>query len=191
MSPITRPGLLAATLLFLAFAGTLEAAERPEARTFSRQEVLAEVEGFFGEGAEGLADIIEKAFRDHGEPNAYIAGNEVSGAIGIGLRYGEGRFAMAGGETRTVYWQGPSIGFDFGAKAAKVFVLVYNLGRADDLFQRWPGVEGSLVFVGGVGMNYLRIGDTVLAPVRFGAGWRMGANIGYLNFSRKERMLPF
>jgi len=185
--PITY--LLAAVLLFCGPVAL--AAERPEARTFSQQEILAEVEQFFGEGADGLAQVIEKAFRDHGEPNAYIAGNEVSGALGVGLRYGEGRLAMAGGKSRTVFWQGPSIGIDFGANAAKVFVLIYDLARADDLFQRWPSVEGSLFFVGGVGMNYLRIDDTVLAPVRFGAGWRQGINVGYLNFSREKRLLPF
>lgn len=187
MSPVTR--LCAAAMLL--FAHGVLAADRPEARTFSRQEILAEVEQFFGEGSDGLAQVIEKAFRDHGEPNAYIAGNEVSGAIGVGLRYGEGQLAFAGGGSRTVFWQGPSIGIDFGANAAKVFVLVYGLANEQQLFQRWPGVEGSLFFVGGVGMNYLRIGDTVLAPVRFGAGWRQGVNIGYLNFSPRERWLPF
>jgi hypothetical protein len=178
-------------LMLLGLTGPIHAAERPEARTFSREEVLAEAESFFGKGADGLAAVIEKAFKDNGEPNAYIAGNEASGAIGIGVRYGEGRLAVAGGGKRTVYWQGPSIGIDFGGNASKVFVLIYDLDREDDLFQRWPGVEGSLYFVGGVGMNYLRSGDTVLAPVRFGAGWRQGVNLGYLNFSRKKRLLPF
>jgi len=180
---------LCATVSLL-FGHIVQAADRPEARTFSQKEVLAEVEEFFGEGADGLAEVIEKAFRDHGEPNAYIAGNEVSGAIGIGLRYGEGKLSFAGGASRTVYWQGPSIGIDFGANVAKVFVLIYDLANEDELFQRWPSVEGSLFFVGGVGMNYLRIDDTVLAPVRFGAGWRQGINVGYLNFSRTERWLP-
>jgi len=189
-TPMSRIAALCC-LLLLCLPVPAICAGRPEARTFSREEVLAEAESFFGEGADGLAAVIEKAFKDNGEPNAYIAGNEASGAVGIGVRYGEGRLAVAGGGRRTVYWQGPSIGIDFGANASKVFVLVYGLAREDDLFQRWPGVEGSLFFVGGVGMNYLRIGETVLAPVRFGAGWRQGVNLGYLNFSRKERLLPF
>ncbi|NIR61589.1 MAG: DUF1134 domain-containing protein, partial [Gammaproteobacteria bacterium] len=56
------------------------------------------------------------------------------------------------------------------------------------LFRRYPGVSGSLYFVAGVGVNYVRRGDTVLAPIRFGVGWRQGANIGYMHFTREKRL---
>ena len=149
------------------------------------------MENFFGEGAKGLAKVVEKAFRDNGEPNAYIAGNEFSAALTIGVRYGKGVLKTRGGYTRTVYWQGPSIGFDAGGNASKVFMLIYNLPAVDALFQRYPGVEGSLYFVGGVGMNYLQSGKTVIAPIRFGAGWRQGVNVGYLDFTREMSINPF
>lgn len=157
---------------------------------FDEKTVLDEAEEFFGEGAEGLADVVKKAFKDYGRPNAYIKGEEVSGAVGVGVFYGEGDITMATGESRKVYWQGPTIGFDLGAEAAKTFVLIYDLADIDSLFKRYPGVSGSLYFVAGVGMNYARRDGTVVAPIRFGVGWRQGANIGYIHFTPEKKMLP-
>lgn len=157
---------------------------------FDQKTILDEAEEFFGEGAKGLGDVVEKAFEDQGRPNAYIKGQELSGAVGVGVFYGEGTLTTADGESRNVYWQGPTVGFDLGAEAAKTFILVYNLEGADALFKRYPGVSGSLYFVAGVGMNYARRDDTVLAPIRFGVGWRQGANIGYMHFTREKKLLP-
>lgn len=158
--------------------------------TFTRSEVVAEAEKFFGKGAKGLAGVLEKAFEKHGRPNAIIKGEEGGGAIGVGVRYGKGTLVIKGGGSRPVWWQGPSIGFDVGGNAAKCFTLVYNLRDAERLFQRFPGVEGSLYFVGGFSLNYNRTDDITLAPVRFGVGWRQGASIGYLHFTRKFSPIP-
>lgn len=106
-------------------------------------------------------------------------GEEVAGAVVVGVRYGEGSLQMKDGRTQQVYWQAPSVGLDVGAEATKVFVLIYDLDRPDTIFQRFPGVSGSLYFVAGVGMHYLQSDDIKLAPIRFGAGWRQGVNIGY------------
>ena len=157
---------------------------------FTHSEVLAAAEKFFGKGARGLAEVIQKAFDQHGQPNAYIKGEEGAGAIGVGLRYGKGLLVTKAGGSRPVWWQGPSIGFDFGGDAAKCFTLVYNLRSTERLFQRFPGVEGSLYFVGGFSLNYNRTDDISLAPVRFGVGWRQGANIGYLHFTPKFSPVP-
>lgn len=170
---------------------TATAQERPEARTYSQNEILREIEQAFGEGAEQIADVVARAFEDNGEPNAYIAGNEAAAALGLGIRYGKGELQTRSGETREVYWQGPSVGFDAGADVTKVFVLVYDLERSEDLFQRFPGVGGSLYFVGGVGMNYLRANGITIAPIRLGAGWRQGVNIGYMDFTREASVIPF
>lgn len=185
-----RSLLFGLTVLLFGVAQPALAADKPTAKTYSKGEVMREVEAFFGEGAEGLSDIVTKAFDDYGEPNAFIAGNEASAALGIGVRYGEGQLKTKSGVSRKVYWQGPSIGFDVGANASKVFVLIYHLPSVNALFARYPGVEGSLYFIGGVGMNYLKSGKTVIAPIRFGAGWRQGVNAGYMHFTRKESMIP-
>ena len=120
-----------------------------------------------------------------------MRGEEASGAIGVGLRYGHGELLLKAGGGRRVYWQGPSLGFDVGGNASKVFMLVYKLPNAQALMQRFPGVEGSLYFVGGFGVTYLQSGGVTVAPVRFGAGWRQGLSLGYLNFSPKKRYNPF
>ncbi|MEX2644428.1 MAG: DUF1134 domain-containing protein [Acetobacterales bacterium] len=159
--------------------------------TYSRDEILAKAEGFFGDTTEGLAKAVERVFEDQGRPNAIIIGEEVSGAIGVGLRYGKGTLERKGGYSGPIFWQGPSIGFDLGGNASKVFVLAYKLGATDDIYQRFPGVDGSFYFVAGVGVNYQQSGDIVLAPIRTGVGLRAGASIGYLHYSREHSWIPF
>ncbi len=160
--------------------------------SYSEDEVVTAVEDWLGVSAETAGSIVEKVFADLGRPNAYIFGGEGAGAIGIGLRYGDGTLTTkAGGGSTKVFWQGPSIGFDTGANASKVFTLVYNLPSADSIFRRYPGVEGSAYFIGGVGVNYQRADNITLAPMRVGVGLRAGANVGYLAYSRERNILPF
>ena len=109
----------------------------------------------------------------------------------MGLRYGKGWLIRKGYAPLRVYWQGPSVGWDFGANASKIFVLVYNLGDSDRLFQKFPGVEGSIYFVAGLGVNYMRANGITLAPMRTGVGLRAGVNAGYLTFTREESLNPF
>jgi hypothetical protein len=159
--------------------------------TYQKGDVLAAAEGVFGKGAEGLAKLIEKVLKDQGEPNAYIAGREAGGAIAIGIRYGSGTMFHKIEGDMPVYWTGPSIGFDLGANGAKTFVLVYNLNDSADLFRSYPAAEGNVYVVGGFTASYLRRGDIVLIPIRLGVGWRLGANVGYMRFTRESRILPF
>ena len=159
--------------------------------TYSVEEITAKAKGFFGDTTEGLAKAIEKVFKDHGRPNAYIIGEEVSGAIGIGLRYGNGMLNRKTAGARKIYWQGPSIGWDLGGNASKVFTLIYHLKSDDQMFQRYPGVDGSVYLVAGFGVNYQQSGDVILAPIRTGVGLRAGANIGYLHYNKEHSWLPF
>jgi hypothetical protein len=159
--------------------------------TYRKDDVIGAAEGVFGKGAKGLAEIIEKILKEQGEPNAYIAGREASGALVVGLRYGSGTLSHTVEGQRPVYWTGPSIGFDVGGDAARTFVLVYNLYDSQDLYRRYPQVEGRAYFVGGFSATYLRRGDVAIIPIRLGVGVRLGANIGYMKFSEKSRWLPF
>lgn len=185
------PALLAPALARSpALAATPSAPGARQDDAFTRSEVLEAAERFFGKGAKGLAEVLQQAFDKYGVPNAYIKGEEAAGAIGVGLRYGKGTLVRKSGGSRAVWWQGPSIGFDVGGNASKCFTLVYRLPSTERLFQRFPGVEGSLYFVGGFSLNVNRSDDITLAPVRFGVGWRQGANIGYLHFTPKFSLLP-
>lgn len=158
---------------------------------YEEPEIVNAVADFFGVTAEAAGAAVSRVFRENGRPTGYIKGSEVAGAIGVGLRYGEGDLFMKNGQRRKLYWQGPSIGFDTGGNASKVFTLVYGTQRANDLYQRFPGVEGSAYFIGGIGINYQRANDITLAPMRAGVGLRAGANIGYLAYTKKKRLLPF
>ena len=159
--------------------------------TVARKDVFTAAEGVFGKGAKGLADLIAKVLHDQGEPNAYITGREAGGAFILGLRYGSGTLHHQIEGDRPIYWTGPSVGFDFGADANKVFVLVYNLHDGQKIFHRFPAAEGNAYVVGGFTASYLRKGDVVLIPVRLGVGARLGVNAGYMKFSQRNRWLPF
>jgi hypothetical protein len=160
-------------------------------RTIPQKDVFAAAEGVFGKGAVGLADMIADVLRKQGEPNAYITGSEASGAFIAGFRYGSGMLHHQVEGDRKVHWTGPSIGFDFGGDASKVFVLVYNLHDSERLFRRYPAAEGNAYVIGGFTASYMRRGDVVLIPVRMGVGARLGVNAGYMRFSQKTRWLPF
>ena len=159
---------------------------------YSREEIVEAASDFFGVTAEAAASALERVFSDLGRPVGYIAGEEVSAAAGVGLRYGEGYLTLKGDpDTTKVYWTGPSIGFDAGGNASRVFTLVYDLRDVDRLYQRFPGVEGSAYFVAGLGVTYQRADDITLAPIRSGVGLRAGANVGYLAYSRRRNWIPF
>ena len=159
--------------------------------SYSDDEVVKAANDFFKNGAADLGKVLGKVLREKGQPVAIIRGEEAGGAIGVGLRYGHGDLIYKGGAGRKIYWQGPSIGFDVGGNAVKVFALVYDLPTAERLFRRFPGVEGSLYFVGGFGVNYVQVDKIVIAPVRFGVGWRQGIAISYMHFSPTKRINPF
>ncbi|MDE2304032.1 MAG: DUF1134 domain-containing protein [Gammaproteobacteria bacterium] len=160
-------------------------------QTYSDDEVVDQASKFFSTGAKDLSQVLRKVLKEKGDPVAIIRGEEAGGALAIGVRYGHGELLFKGAPVRKVYWQGPSIGFDVGANAVKTFILVYGLPDASHLFERFPGVDGSLYFVGGFGVNYLQRGSITLAPVRFGVGWRQGIALNYLHFSETKRINPF
>lgn len=164
---------------------------QPGDDTYSVKEIMSNAEDFFGGTTHGLAQAIQRVFNDYGEPNAYIIGEEGSAAIGVGLRYGEGKLYRKRLSPLKLYWQGPSVGWDVGGNLSKVFVLVYNLQSDHQIFQRFPGIDGSVYVVAGVGLNYQQSDDVILAPIRTGVGLRAGANVGYVHYTRKKSLIPF
>ena len=174
-----------------AIAAQATTATPDNSTTYHKDDLIGAAEGVFGKGAKGLAEMIEDLLSKQGEPNGYIVGREGGGALAFGLRYGSGTLYHKVEGTQPVYWTGPSLGFDAGLNAGNAFVLVYNLYDTEDLFHRFGAGEGQAYLIGGFNVSYLRRGDVVLIPVRAGAGLRLGANIGYMKFSHKQRWLPF
>jgi hypothetical protein len=185
--------LLSLTISSSATPAPAPAAEAAAGQTYTQNEIVNRAAGFFGTTTEGLARAVERVFSEKGSPNAYITGVEGSGAVVVGLRYGDGDLFMKSNGERPVkvYWQGPSVGFDVGGNASKVFTLVYNLPNTEAIYQRFPGVDGSAYLVAGVGVNYQQNGRIILAPMRTGVGLRAGASIGYLSYSKERNILPF
>lgn len=169
-----------------------EAARPPyDDSSYSTNEIVDAGHHFFGGLSKGLADVVEYTFQKQGRPNGYILGQEGGGALVVGLRYGEGTLYTKNAGRHPVYWQGPSIGYDAGAEGSKTLILVYNLSDINQIYNRFAGVDGSAYLVGGVGVTFQTYDDVVLAPIRAGVGLRLGANVGYLKYTRSPTWNPF
>lgn len=167
------------------------ASQTNSSNTYTNEEILAAGHEFFGKTSRGIAKAVEYVFQNQGQPTAYIVGEEGAGAFVGGLRYGEGTIYYKSGLKQHIFWQGPSVGFDFGGNGSRTMVLVYNSESPRDLYTRFGGVEGSAYLVGGVGVNFQEHDNIVLAPIRTGLGARLGANIGYLKYSGRADWNPF
>jgi hypothetical protein len=166
-------------------------AQQGQGQHYSSNEIVDAGHRFFGTISRGLAQIVEKAGSQFGLPNGYVLGQEAGGAVVAGVRYGEGILYTKNAGDLRVFWQGPSVGFDFGGEGARTMMLVYNLPATDAIYQRFAGIDGSAYFVGGLGMTALTMNNIVVVPIRTGVGMRLGANVGYLKFTPTATWNPF
>jgi hypothetical protein len=180
--------LIAALIMAVAMAFCALPARAQE---YSAQEIVDSGHRFFGATSGSLATVIEKIFASYGLPNGYILGEEGSGALIGGLTYGEGTLYTKNAGDHKVYWQGPSLGWDFGGQGSRNMMLVYNLDDISSLYTRFGGVAGSAYVVAGVGFTVLKNGNMLLVPVRTGVGARLGVNIGYLKLTQGPTWNPF
>jgi hypothetical protein len=187
--------LFPAALLLLAALAPANAAAPSNETTYTAQEIVDAGHHFFGEVSGGLATLVEKAVSHYGLPNGYIIGQEGSGAIVGGLRYGDGFLYTKLEGRRQVYWQGPSVGWDFGGDGNRTMMLVYDLPNSLAIYRRYGGVNGSAYLVGGLGMTVLANEASTptiyVVPIRSGVGARLGVNIGYLKFTPRPTWNPF
>ena len=188
---LIKPSLLRVAMLVLAAATLAFGAAPSRAEEYTAQEIVDSGHRFFGATSGGLASVIERIFQDYGLPNGYVLGEEGSGALVGGLVYGEGTLYTKNAGDHKVFWQGPSIGWDFGGNGDRSMMLVYNLDDVSNLYQRFAGVAGSAYVVAGLGFNVLKSGDILLVPVRTGVGARLGVNIGYLKLTEEPTWNPF
>jgi hypothetical protein len=191
MAPIRAIILLASLILSAGCPALAQGSAPGGGSTYSSDDLVSAGHRFFGTVSRDLAQLIEQASSRWGQPNGYILGEEVSGAITVGLRYGEGVLYTRNAGDRKIFWQGPSLGFDVGGDGARTMMLIYNLRSMDDVYNRFIGVSGSAYFVGGLGMTALTWSGIVVVPIRSGVGMRLGANIGYLKFTPTSTWNPF
>jgi hypothetical protein len=164
-------------------------AGRPD--EFSPDEIVSNGHRFFGSISRGLAEVVEKATKQWGRPNGYILGQEATGALIGGLRYGEGVMHTRNAGDLQVFWQGPSLGLDAGADGDRTMMLVYNLPATEAIFRRYGGVDGSAYIIGGFGMTALVNDSVYVVPIRSGIGARLGFNVSYLKFTPASTWNPF
>ncbi|SOC21259.1 DUF1134 domain-containing protein [Stappia indica] len=192
---IRRSAAAFAATLVLGLAALISAgvpqarAQQPE--QYSQGELVDAGHRFFGQLSGGLASVVERAVSQYGQPNGYILGEEGSGALLAGARYGEGQLYTRNAGTHKVFWQGPSFGWDIGGDGARVMMLVYNLPDTSAIYRRYVGVNGSAYLIGGFGMTVLSNHDIYVVPVRAGVGARLGVNVGYLKFTDQPTWNPF
>jgi hypothetical protein len=164
---------------------------QPQTNQYSSNEIIDTGHRFFGSVSRGLAQIVEKAGSQWGLPNGYVLGQEAGGAMVAGVRYGDGILYTKNAGDLRVFWQGPSVGFDFGGEGARTMMLIYSLPATEAIYQRFVGLDGSAYFVGGLGMTALTASNVVVVPIRTGVGLRLGANVGYLKFTPTATWNPF
>lgn len=157
---------------------------------YEEGEIISAGHSFFGSISQGLAKAVEYAFSKQGRPNGYILGEDAGGAFVLGLRYGEGQLHTKDAGSHKVYWQGPSLGYDAGAEGSKTMVLVYNMSDVSEIYRRFGGVQGSIYVIGGVSVQFQKHDDVTLAVIRSGVGLRVGANVGYLKYTRQPTWNP-
>lgn len=187
-----RRVLMGLTLLFALLGAQPAMAQSGSlSDTYAADDLVSTGGQFFGSVSQGLASLVERAVSQFGLPNAYILGEEAGGAFFAGARYGEGTMYTRNQGEHPIFWQGPSIGIDFGGDGSKVMMLVYNLNSVNAVFERYPGVDGSAYVIGGLGMTVMKFGDVVLVPIRSGVGLRAGLNVGYLKFTQEPTWNPF
>ena len=184
-------GLAGSALGATSLAGEAMAQANGRPQKFQTRELIDSGHQFFGTISRGLAQVVETAGRRWGQPNAYILGQEASGAFFAGARFGEGKMYTRNAGDRNVFWQGPSLGFDAGADGDRTMMLVYNLPSTEALYRRYGGVDGSAYLVGGFGFTALTADEIVLVPIRAGLGARLGVNLGYLKFTPESTWNPF
>lgn len=179
-------------IALMLFASLLTISPRAYASdTYTAEEIVQSGHRFFGSTSGGIASAVEKVFQNYGLPNGYVLGEEGSGAFIGGLTYGEGTLYTKNAGDHKTFWQGPSLGWDFGGQGSRVMMLVYNLDDIQSLYGRYAGVSGSAYVIAGVGFNVLKRSNIVLVPIRTGVGARLGINIGYLKLSGAPTWNPF
>ncbi len=181
--------IAAMSIVIIAFTAPAQTATADNG--YTAQEIVDAGHNFFGATSGGLATAIEQIFSSYGLPNGYILGEEGSGAFVGGLTYGEGTLYTKNAGDHSLFWQGPSIGWDFGGQGSRLMILVYNLQSVDGVYRRFGGVAGSAYLVAGVGFNVLKNNDVLLVPVRTGVGARLGVNVGYLKLTPQPTWNPF
>jgi len=163
----------------------------PTNQTYSIDEINSAARGGLPNWSANVASVIEHAFSNYGRPTAYVIGEEGGGAFIAGVRYGKGKLYMKGKPVAKVYWHGPSVGYDFGAAGSQTLFLIYGMREARDLYRGFSGIDGAAYFIGGAGITFLSNEEIIMAPIRTGLGFRLGASVGYIRFASKPTWNPF
>lgn len=180
-----------AAILVSAAVAAPHRAAYADASQYTIEEIVDTGNKFFGSTSGGLAKVVERAFAQYGLPNGYILGQEGSGAFVAGLTYGEGNLYTKNAGQHPMYWQGPSVGIDWGGQGSRVMMLVYDLPSVQSMYGRFGGVNGSAYLIAGVSMTVLTNQNVVIVPVHTGVGARLGLNVGYLKFTEQATWNPF
>jgi hypothetical protein len=187
------PGQVASAQIPLAAVSPAPPPPKPAKATdtYTIDEITGAARGVFGTISSNLASVIEHAFSKYGRPTAYVIGEEGGGAFIAGVRYGSGRLYLKHQKAGRVYWHGPSVGYDFGASGSRTLFLIYGLNEVRELYSGFSGIDGSAYFIGGAGITFLTNEKVIMAPIRTGLGFRLGANVGYLRFTSRATWNPF
>lgn len=187
----TSVKIICAISLLLVITSELNATDKFASHEYTKEEIIALGDNFFGKTSGDLAKVVSKIFNSYGKPSNYILGFETSASIVGGITYGKGSLYNKAGDVKKLFWSGPSVGADVGGQASRLMILVYNLNNIEELWRRYPGLSGSAYLLAGAGFNVLQRDNILLVPVKAGIGARLGVNFGYLKFREHPTINPF
>jgi len=138
--------------------------------------IFTAIERGFDFPSKAIAQTVETVLSLFGVPNAYIVGNDVSGAFLVGGRFGTGVLHSAVSPPIAVRWRALSVGLGLGANYGRVVMLVYGLDKLDDLFGIYGSLEGNLHVVLGANTSILTRGPVTIVIVSSGLGLRLSGD---------------
>jgi hypothetical protein len=138
--------------------------------------ILSGIERGFDTPSKAIAQTVESILSVLGVPNAYVIGNDVSGALLVGGRYGTGFLHSTVAPPDPVRWRAVSVGLGLGANYGRVVMLVYGLDKLDDLFGLYGSLEGNFHVILGANTSIITRGAVTIVVISSGLGLRLSGD---------------
>ncbi len=138
--------------------------------------VLTAVERGFDTPSKAIAQTLESVLSLFGPPNAYIIGNDVSGAFLVGGRFGTGFLHSTIAPPNPVRWRALSAGLGLGANYGRVVMLVYGIDKLEDIFGLYASLEGNFHVIIGANTSIMTRGPVSIIIISSGLGLRLSGD---------------
>jgi hypothetical protein len=146
--------------------------------------ILTAVERGFDLPSKSIAQSVESVLSVFGTPNAYVIGNDISGALLVGGRFGTGFLHSTVAPPNPVRWRALSLGLGLGANYGRVVMLVYGIDRLEDIYGLYASLEGNFHLVLGANTSIVTRGPVSIIIISSGLGLRLSGDVSGILIDR-------